>query len=81
MTDDPALTPDPDTPAPFSGARLPDGTPVYPAIRCRCCDGYLNTSASIAARIGPVCAERERAERQRAALEIPLFDLPTPNSP
>lgn len=56
---------------------LEDGTPVRLAVQCRRCHGWMTSPASVAERIGPVCARHERAAAQRAArrAEPGLFEL------
>ncbi|WP_433717469.1 DUF6011 domain-containing protein (plasmid) [Nocardia sp. CA-084685] len=46
-------------------------------VHCRRCNGWLMSPGSVAARIGPTCEARERAElRAQAARELTLFDVP-----
>lgn len=54
---------------------LADGTPARLAVKCRRCEGWVHSPASVRNRIGPVCARHERADARRAA-EPGLFDLP-----
>ncbi|MFI7669474.1 DUF6011 domain-containing protein [Nocardia sp. NPDC049526] len=45
-------------------------------VHCRRCGGWLMSPESVAQRIGPTCAARERAElRAQAARELTLFDI------
>ncbi|MFI2589864.1 DUF6011 domain-containing protein [Rhodococcus erythropolis] len=47
--------------------------------QCRRCHGWLVTPESVAHRIGPTCAMRERAEQRAAAAvqtaELTLFEI------
>jgi hypothetical protein len=46
-------------------------------VHCRRCNGWLMSPGSVAQRIGPTCAARERVElRAQAARELTLFDVP-----
>ncbi|WP_280392928.1 DUF6011 domain-containing protein [Nocardia wallacei] len=55
--------------------RLEDGTPTRLAVPCRRCGNWLVSKSSVEARLGPVCAQHERARIRRPANEIPLFEL------
>ncbi|MGQ4601619.1 DUF6011 domain-containing protein [Nocardia sp. R6R-6] len=49
---------------------------VRMVVHCRRCHGWLMSPESVAARIGPTCASRERAElRARERNELTLFDI------
>lgn len=52
-----------------------DEPPTRIAVPCRRCGGWLVSPDSVHARIGPVCAQRDRADARRTAEEIPLFEL------
>ncbi|WP_328660416.1 DUF6011 domain-containing protein [Nocardia salmonicida] len=62
---------------------LEDGTPVRLAVQCRRCHGWMTSPASVAERIGPVCARHERAASRRAErlAEPGLFDIADPSTP
>lgn len=55
--------------------QLEDGTPTRLAVPCRRCGNWLVSKTSVAMRLGPVCAQHERARNRRPANEIALFDL------
>ena len=42
----------------FEGEGLPDGYDIWHAGRCMCCGRLLTVPASIAAGIGPICADK-----------------------
>ncbi|MFF0547207.1 DUF6011 domain-containing protein [Nocardia thailandica] len=56
-----------------------DRAEVRLVAHCRRCNGWLVSTASVAAGIGPQCAAREAAEQRAAAALAPaaltLFDI------